>query len=218
MRNRKLEADIIALGEFIQLWVAFGDLLKQGGEKLTSKDAGKEQEFMKSKTLLARKYESIIGILESQYSPDNKISNILSQSVSLSNISDSDIQSRKLENDWHVSYIFLNKRLGGLEGQRKELAKISTLGTIIMPKIRRGLIKLFIFVILIAILTAGAYVGYRVFFVKTAVEPEAKTNVPVQAVESVVEDKSIIANIKNMLNRIADRIKKDEQSKIKHGD
>ncbi|MDO9463757.1 MAG: hypothetical protein Q7J67_00410 [bacterium] len=215
MRDRKLEADIIALKEFIRLWVAFGDLLKQGGENLASKNAGKEQEFMESKSLLARKYESIIGILESQYSPDNKISSILSQSVSLSNIAASDMQSRKLGNDWHVSYIFLNKRLGGLEGKREELTKISTLGTIIMPKIRRWLIKLFIFVILIAILTAGAYVGYRVFFVKTVAEPEAKTNVPAQAVESVVEDKSIITNIRNMLDQISSRIKKDEQSKIK---
>jgi len=215
MRDRKLEADIIALGEFIQLWVAFGDLLKQGGEKLASKDAGKEQEFMESKSLLARKYESIIGILEGQYSPDNKISSILSQSVSLSNIAASDMQSRKLENDWHVSYIFLNKRLGGLEGQRKELAKISALGTIIMPKIKRGLIKFFIFVILIAVLTAGAYVGYRVFFVKTVAKSEVETNVPAQAAESIVEDKSIIANIKNMLNQIADKLKKDEQGEIK---
>ena len=210
MRDRKLEADIIALGEFIQLWVAFGDLLKQGEEKLASKDAGKEQEFMESKSLLARKYESIIGILEGQYSPDNKISSILSQSVSLSNIAASDMQSRKLENDWHVSYIFLNKRLGGLEGQRKELAKISTLGTIIMPKIRRGLIKIFVFVVLIAILTAGAYIGYRVLFVKTVVvESGERTNVPEQAVDSVTEDTSIIANVRNALDRIAGKIKKD---------
>jgi len=215
VRDRKLEADIIALGEFIQLWVAFGDLLKQGEDKLASKDAGKEQEFMESKSLLARKYESIIGILEGQYSPDNKISSILSQSVSLSNIAASDMQSRKLENDWHVSYIFLNKRLGGLEGQRKELAKISALGTIIMPKIKRGLIKFFIFVILIAVLTAGAYVGYRVLFVKAVVEPKVKTNVPVQAAENVVENKPIITNIRNMLNKIADKIKKAEQSEIK---
>ena len=207
MRDRKIESDIIALKEFVQLWVAFGDLLKQGRENL---DAEKEPEFMESKSLLARKYESISGILESKYSPDNKISSILSQSVSLSNIAASDMQSRKLENDWHVSYIFLNKRLGGLEGKREELAKISTLGTIIIPKIKRRLIKLFIFVILIAILTAGAYVGYRVFFVKTAVEPEVKTNVPVQAAENVVENKTIITNIKNMLNKIADKIKKDE--------
>ncbi len=204
MRNRKVESDIIALKEFIQQWVAFGDLLKQDGENL---DAEKEQKFMGSKSLLARKYESISGILESQYSPDNKISSILSQSVSLSNIAASDMQSRKLENDWHVSYIFLNKRLGGLEGQKEELAKISTLGTVIIPKIRRGLIKLFVFVILIAVLTAGAYVGYRVFFVKT--------NLPTESVESIDEDKSIIANIRNMLNQIADKLKKDEQSKIK---
>ena len=51
-------------------------------------------------------------------------------------------------------------------------------------------------------------------FVKTAVEPEAKTNVPAQA-ESVIEDKNIITNIRNMLNKIADKIKKNEQSEIK---
>ncbi|MBU0478682.1 hypothetical protein KKC91_08955 [bacterium] len=215
MRDRKLEADIIALKGFIQLWVAFGDLLKQGGENLTSVNPVKEQEFMESKSLLARKYESIGNILERQYSPDNKISSILSQSVSLSNIAASDMQSRKLGNDWHVSYIFLNKRLGGLEGQKEALSKISKIGTVIIPKIRKGLIKLFIFAILIAVLTAGAYVGYRVFFVKTVAEPKAKTNVPAQAAGSVVEDKSIIANIRNMLDQISSRIKKEEQSKIK---
>ena len=212
MRNKKVESDIVDLKEFIQLWVAFGELLKQGGENL---NAEKEQKFMEAKSLLARKYESISGVLESQYSPDNKISSILSQSVSLNNIASSDMQSRKLGNDWHVSYIFLNKRLGGLEGKREELAKISTLGTVIIPKIRRSLIKFFIFVILIAILTVGSYIGYRVFFVKTAVEPEVKTNVPVQAAENVVENKTIITNIRNMLNKIADKIKKDEQSEIK---
>ena len=210
MRDRKVEADIIALKEFIQLWITFGDFLKQSGEKLASIDAGKKQEFMESKSLLARKYESISSVIEKQYSPDNKISNILSQSVSLDNIAASDMQSRKLENDWHVSYIFLNKRLGGLEGKRDDLAKVSTLMTVIIPKIKRKLIKLSIFVILAAILTAGAYIGYRVLFVKTVVvESSEKTNVPEQAVDSVVENTSIIANIRNTLDRIADKIKKD---------
>ena len=210
MRDRKVEADIVALKEFIQLWITFGDFLKQSGEKSASIDAVKKQEFMESKSLLARKYESISSVLEKQYSPDNKISSILSQSVSLDSIAASDMQSRKLENDWHVSYIFLNKRLGGLEEQKEQLAKISTLGTIIIPKIRRKLIKLSIFVILAAILTAGAYIGYRVLFVKTVVvESGEKTNVPEQAVDSVVENTSIIANIRNILDRIADKIKKD---------
>jgi len=210
MRDIKVEADIIALKEFIQLWITFGDFLKQSGEKSASIDAGKKQEFMESKSLLARKYESISSVIEKQYSPDNKISNILSQSVSLDNIAASDMQSRKLENDWHVSYIFLNKRLGGLEGKRDDLAKVSTLMTVIIPKIKRKLIKLSIFVILAAILTAGAYIGYRVLFVKTVVvESSEKTNVPEQAVDSVVENTSIIANIRNTLDRIADKIKKD---------
>ena len=210
MRDRKVEADIVALKEFIQLWITFGDFLKQSREKSASIDAGKKQEFMESKSLLARKYESISSVIEKQYSPDNKISNILSQSVSLDNIAASDMQSRKLENDWHVSYIFLNKRLGGLEGKRDDLAKVSTLMTVIIPKIKRKLIKLSIFVILAAILTAGAYIGYRVLFVKTVVvESGEKTNVPEQAVDSVVEDTSIIANVRNALDRIAGKIKKN---------
>ena len=210
MRDRKVEADIVALKEFIQLWITFGDFLKQSGEKSASIDAVKKQEFMESKSLLARKYESISSVLEKQYSPDNKISSILSQSVSLDNIAASDMQSRKLENDWHVSYIFLNKRLGGLEGERDDLAKVSTLMTVIIPKIKRKLIKLSIFVILAAILTAGAYIGYRVLFVKTVVvESGERTNVPEQAVDSVVEDTSIIANVRNALDRIAGKIKKN---------
>jgi len=51
--------------------------------------------------------------------------------------------------------------------------------------------------------------------VKAVVEPEVKTNVPVQAAENVVENKTIITNIRNILNEIADKIKKDEQSEIK---
>ncbi len=209
MRDRKVEADIVALKEFIQLWITFGNFLKQGGEKLASIDTEKTQEFMESKSHLARKYESISGVLEKQYSPDNKISSILSQSVSLSNIADSDMQCRKLENDWHVSYILLNKRLGGLEGKRDELAKISMLMTVIIPKIRRKLIKLSVVLILAVILTAGAYIGYRVLFVKTVVVTGERTNVPVQAADGVIEDTSIIANIRNVLDRIADKIKKD---------
>ncbi len=210
MRDRKLEADIIALKEFIQMWITFGDFLKQGEEKSTSIGAEKKQGCMESKSHLARKYESISGVLEKQYSPDNKISSILSQSVSLSNLAASDMQSRKLENDWHVSYIFLNKRLGGLEGKRDDLAKISMLTTVIIPKIKRSLIKFFIVVILAAILTAGAYIGYRVLFVKTVVvEPDERTNVQGQAEDSVVEDASIIANVRNALDRIADKIKKN---------
>ena len=64
-------------------------------------------------------------------------------------------------------------------------------------------------------MTAGAYVGYRVFFVKTTVESEVKTNSSVQPAEDVVENKTIITNIRNILNEIADKIKKDEQSEIK---
>ena len=209
MRDRKVEADIVALKEFIQMWITFGNFLKQGEKKLASIDAGKTQEFMESKSHLARRYESISSVLEKQYSPDNKISSILSQSVSLSNIAASELQSRKLENDWHVSYIFLNKRLGGLEGKRDDLAKISMLTTVIIPKIRRRLIKLSIVLILAVILTAGAYIGYRVLFVKTVVVTDERTNVPVQAEDNVIEDTSIIANIRNVLDRIADKIKRN---------
>lgn len=122
MKDRKLERDIKDIKEFIDLWVSFKDQFHSASQK-EHISPEEEKKFLETKSLIARKYETVARIFDT---PDDKAMDIVAQVVSLDSAAKmSEMQLKKLENDWHFSYINFNKLLGSLENTREELAKIS---------------------------------------------------------------------------------------------
>ena len=105
MKNKKLEEDIKELQEFIDLWVSFKDQFHTAyqNKETTPED---EKKFLETKSFIARKIE---GINQRFHNPDDKAMGIISQVVSLDSAAKmSDMQLKKIENDWHISYINFN--------------------------------------------------------------------------------------------------------------
>lgn len=166
MRDRKLERKIEALKEFIQEWIGFRDFLKEALKDKTI-SAEKEKEFLEIKSLIARKHQGLAQVLEAEMvlSFNEELMDIVSHAVSLESMAGtSDIQFRKIENDWHLSYINLNKLLGRLETEKDQLAKISGVKVSLsrfvegVRRLCRGGVKLVLVLVLLGIIgLVGSY-------------------------------------------------------------
>lgn len=84
---------------------------------------------------------------------EDRTFDVISQVMSLRNISTlSPLQLEKLENDWHNSYITLNKILGSLENRKNNLAKINVFAQSCKRIFRNPFFALFLIMLLISII------------------------------------------------------------------
>lgn len=128
MVDRELELKIKRVKDFIQLWIKFHSMYKDAlsRDTITPKE---EEDFLETKSLIARKYQALKDFLGISTSYEDKTFDVVSQLLSLKSVATiSDLSLTKIENDWHNSYILLNKILGELEGKQDSIRKISWLG------------------------------------------------------------------------------------------
>ena len=123
MRDKKIERNITLVQEFISLWEDLGKFLHLSPDREISTED--EQKFMEMKSTVARKCQVIQENLEGGFPMEGKILDILSQSPGLKQILTQPMHAKKLQNDWHTTYIGLNKVLGSLEAKKSELARVS---------------------------------------------------------------------------------------------
>ncbi len=128
MVNKDLENKIKQLKDFIDLWAIFYGIYKKASEKDSFSDE-EERDFLELKSGLARKYQALMDTLGIKPTAEDRTFDVISQVMSLKSVSNlSPLQAEKLENDWHNSYITLNKILGSLENKREELGRVSAFG------------------------------------------------------------------------------------------
>ncbi len=197
MRNRQLERKIELLKEFIGEWIEFRDFLKGVlKDKTIAIEAEEEKRFLEIKSRVARKYQGLAHVLEKDFIPDGRLMDIVSHAVSLESMTGtSDMQFRKIENDWHLSYIHLNELLGKLESERDRIAKVSRTKIVLthfVCGVRRlclWIVKLVVILILLAMAgLVGSYflkggenkdkglVNYLVTTVKETIFQRGKTS------------------------------------------
>ncbi len=187
-----LERKIELLKEFIEEWVEFRDFLK-GALKDKTLSAEEEKKFLEIKSLVTRKYQGLIQVLGGEEPPDDRLMDIVSHAVSLESLGGtSDIQFRKIENDWHLSYIHLNELLGSLESERDQLVEVSRVKTILsrfaggVGGLCRGVVKaVLVLVILVIVGLIGSY-----FLLGE--ENESLVNYLVTTVKGVVTSEEVI--------------------------
>lgn len=125
MIDRNLESKVKHLKDFMQLWIKFHDMYKSAVncETVTPEE---EAAFLETKSLIARKYQALKDYLDINSSYDDRTFDVILQVLSLKSVAAiSDLSLRKIENDWHSSYIVLNKLLGELEGKQESLRRVS---------------------------------------------------------------------------------------------
>ena len=125
MIDRNLESKIKHLKEFMQLWIKFHDMYKNAINSSTITPE-EEKVFLETKSLIARRYQALKDNLNIDTSYDDRTFDVITQLLSLKSVAAiSDLSLHKIENDWHSSYIVLNKLLGELEGRQENLRGVS---------------------------------------------------------------------------------------------
>ncbi|MFH1459597.1 MAG: hypothetical protein ABIG64_04410 [Candidatus Omnitrophota bacterium] len=150
MIDKTIESRIKQLSEFVELWAEFYELYKRATNQQTFSEE-EEKNFLELKSSLARKYQGLMDSLGIKPTAEDRTFDVISQVMSLKSIiSLSPLQMEKMENDWHNSYITLNKIMGSLENRKNELAKINVFSLFIKRLFTNPFFALILIIIVIS--------------------------------------------------------------------
>jgi hypothetical protein len=128
MKDKKTEADIRTMRDFLEFWGKFhsiysGILVK---DIITKED---EDKFFETKGMIRTKYEELKGSLEYRYMPHGRLTDPVCDLLSMQTIRFiSEDNLKRLNNDWKDSYIFLNNIFERLKSRRRRFEDFNALG------------------------------------------------------------------------------------------
>jgi hypothetical protein len=86
----------------------------------------KESQFLEIKSRIAMLHDSFMEALTTNQNIGQEVLNIISRAITLRHLSkQSTADVKKMEIEWHESYLLLNETIGVLEEKRNELAQIN---------------------------------------------------------------------------------------------
>ena len=104
--------------EFMNDWLLFNQILSAYPGPGVNK-AQLENQFLKVKSKLAREHNVLKIALQSDYHIDKNTMQIVSGSTNLESIySQSEVSVKKLQGEWHRSFISINETLGQIEDKK----------------------------------------------------------------------------------------------------
>ena len=104
--------------EFMNDWLLFNQILSAYPSPGVNK-AQLENQFLKIKSKLAREHNVLKEALQDDYGIDNNTMQIVSGATNLESIySQSDVAVKKLQGEWHRSFISINETLGQIEDRK----------------------------------------------------------------------------------------------------
>ena len=128
MIDKKTEENIKNIDTFLESWGKFRQLY----DEITAKSiVTKEDEalFSETQAIISKKYEDLKGNLEFKYMPYGRLTDPITEMLSLENVSNmSEERSGKIKKDWDDSYIFLNNILERLKNRKRRLEHFSDAG------------------------------------------------------------------------------------------
>jgi hypothetical protein len=114
----QLERRVELCREFMNDWLLFNQILSAYPNPNANK-AQLENQFLKIKSKLARAHRVLKDTLQSDYSMDSNLMNIISGATSLESIhAQSEVAVKKLQTEWHRAFISINETLGALEDKK----------------------------------------------------------------------------------------------------
>ncbi|MSR64617.1 MAG: hypothetical protein EXS18_02420 [Verrucomicrobiae bacterium] len=148
MKDKQLEKNIQKLEAFLETWKQFNHYLQRSfrGETFTDED---EDAFLDLKSTIAQEYETVMMALAPEVEKDEKTLRILIDAPSLRSIRDaSEGMSRRVESEWHTTFIKLQTSLGRLKAKRIQLASVSSIGVVTGRVMQNPIVILFIIVVI----------------------------------------------------------------------
>jgi len=131
MIDKKTEIDIKSLKEFLEFWGKLHSLYSGiiSKDRITKDD---EDAFLKAKSALKEKYETLKSGLEFKYMPHMRLTDPVSDILNIGGIHFiSENSLKKLEDDWRDSYIFLNSILERFENKKRRFDQFNPVGVFI---------------------------------------------------------------------------------------
>jgi hypothetical protein len=123
MTDKLTEKKIEHTKEFLELWMKFHETYKSALNKKTISPE-EENNFLQTKSLIARKYQYLMDELEIRPTAEDRTMDVIATILSLESVATtSDMQLKKLEGDWHSSFLLLNRMVGKLEAGKAESKK-----------------------------------------------------------------------------------------------
>lgn len=111
--------------ELLALWRTFYDFFVMGvkNDNITPE---KEGQFLEIKSRIAMLHDSFMEALTHNQNIGQEVLNIISRAITLRHLGkQSTADIKKMEIEWHESYLLLNETIGVLEEKRNELALIN---------------------------------------------------------------------------------------------
>lgn len=111
--------------ELLILWRTFHDFFVMGvkGEGLSPE---KEEQFLELKSRIAMLHDSFMEALTHDQNIGQEVLNIITRSITLKHLGkQSTADIKKMEIEWHESYLLLNETIGALEDKRTDLLKVN---------------------------------------------------------------------------------------------
>ena len=104
--------------EFMNDWLLFNQILSAYPSPGVNK-AQLENQFLKVKSKLAREHNVLKEAIQSDYKIDKNTMQIVSTATNLESIySQSEVAVKKLQGEWHKSFISINETLGQIEDKK----------------------------------------------------------------------------------------------------
>jgi len=128
MKDRKTEIDIKSMNSFLEFWGKFHSIYSGilGKGTITKED---EEKFLETKLMMRDKYSELKGSLEYNYMPHGRLTDPVSDLLSLQTVRlISEGNLKKINNDWKDSYIFLNNISERLKTRKRRFKEFSALG------------------------------------------------------------------------------------------
>ena len=201
MRDKVLQRRIGNLQELIELWGNFREMI-DAVKKGASFDGENNREFLNVKSSIARKFQAVADGFEKRTFPEDEITDVLSQVVSLEQVKKmSSFTGDQFENTWHRVYIAMNKILGHLENERDALTRVSWLGFSTRKLLKS---KLFIFLVIMGFISGAVFMGYRFYTQKVqpafeAGEEGEETETQAELVKLLQEARKFIADLRRQV-------------------
>jgi len=111
--------------ELLNLWRRYHDFFKiaVSGEAITPE---KEHEFITIKSRIAMLHDAFMDCLEHDQNIGQSVLSIVTRSITLKHVHRmSTAEIKKIELEWHESYLLLNETLGVLDDKRRQFALVT---------------------------------------------------------------------------------------------
>ena len=128
MRDKKTEIGIKSMKSFLEFWDKFHSIYSGTLDKglITKED---EDKFLETKLMIKNKYDEVKGSLEYHYMPHGRLTDPVSDILSIQTIRFiSEDNLKKFNNDWKDSYVFLNNIFERLKTRKRRFENFNALG------------------------------------------------------------------------------------------